>query len=280
MKTRIHYIFTRTPLHVGSGTSVGAIDEPIQRERHTGFPIIPGSSIKGVMRDHLRHQLPNGSEIEDQVFGWTPAQGSSESAQAGAFSFSEAKLLAFPLRSAKGSYALATSPLALQRYARLVENAPPIPEAPKEAECFSGDAVLIQTPNRKGVALEEYAFSWNGAFPEEWAEHLSGLLDDSVLEGAKGRWVLLSDTDFSHFALNATQINQHVRINDETGTAEDGGLFDEETVPSETLFFSAITDMPYECDRESVIEYFSSEQLMQFGGNATTGLGFCTVKLD
>ena len=47
MTTKILYLFTRTPLHVGAGASVGAIDQPIQRERHTGHPIIPGSSIKG-----------------------------------------------------------------------------------------------------------------------------------------------------------------------------------------------------------------------------------------
>jgi len=279
MKTRILYIFTRTPLHVGSGSSVGAIDQPIQRERHTGFPIIPGSSIKGVMRDHLRHNLSNGSEIEDAVFGSTPAQGSDEDAQAGAFSFSEAKLLAFPVRSAKGSYALATSPLALQRYARAAGLDLAIPAEIEDGECLSGLGVLIQRDQRKGVALEEYAFNWKGEFPEEWANHLSGLLDDAVLQGAKNRWVLLSDGDLSHFALNATEINQHVRINDKTGTAEQGGLFDEETVPSESLFFSSITDLPYPCDREAVVGYLGSENLIQFGGNATTGLGFCTVKL-
>ena len=47
-------IFTRTPLHVGAGSSVGAIDQPIQRERHTGFPIIPGSSLKGCFADQWR----------------------------------------------------------------------------------------------------------------------------------------------------------------------------------------------------------------------------------
>lgn len=50
MTTKILYLFTRTPLHVGSGSSVGAIDLPIQRERHSRHPIIPGSSIKGVLR--------------------------------------------------------------------------------------------------------------------------------------------------------------------------------------------------------------------------------------
>ncbi|MGS0754026.1 RAMP superfamily CRISPR-associated protein [Roseateles sp. GG27B] len=47
--------------------------------------------------------------------------------------------------------------------------------------------------------------------------------------------VLLSDTDFSHFARHAMVIEPHVRINDESGTADDGGLFYVENLPPETL---------------------------------------------
>jgi CRISPR type III-B/RAMP module RAMP protein Cmr4 len=54
---KILYIFTRTPLHVGAGSSVGAIDQPIQRERHTGFPIIPASSLKGSFTDFWNDTL-------------------------------------------------------------------------------------------------------------------------------------------------------------------------------------------------------------------------------
>src|ERR1039457_3096263 len=32
-KSKILYLFTRTPLHVGAGASVGALAQPIQRER-------------------------------------------------------------------------------------------------------------------------------------------------------------------------------------------------------------------------------------------------------
>ena len=67
MTTRTLVIFTRTPLHVGTGNSVGAIDQPVVRERHTGFPIIPGSGLKGVLRDHLSAQL--GKEMVNYVFG-------------------------------------------------------------------------------------------------------------------------------------------------------------------------------------------------------------------
>ncbi len=57
MQTRILYLFTRTPLHVGAGASVGAIDQPVQRERHTGFPIVPGSSLKGSFAEQWNDDL-------------------------------------------------------------------------------------------------------------------------------------------------------------------------------------------------------------------------------
>ena len=46
-----YFLFTRTPLHVGAGQSVGYADLPIQREPHTRIPIVPGSSFKGVLAD-------------------------------------------------------------------------------------------------------------------------------------------------------------------------------------------------------------------------------------
>lgn len=112
MTTRILHLFTRTPLHVGTGACVGAIDQPVQRERHTGFPIIPGSSIKGVLRDHLQ---AIGEDAINTQFG-TGADGKTFAA--GHISFGEAKLVAFPVRSAKGAFALAVSPLTLSRLAR------------------------------------------------------------------------------------------------------------------------------------------------------------------
>ena len=64
-----------------------------------------------------------------------------------------------------------------------------------------------------------------------------------------------------------------------SGTAEDGGLFNEETVPSEALFYAPLTALPRGAENNAVFKALEPEQLVQFGGNGTTGLGFCTVKL-
>lgn len=269
--SRILYIFTRTPLHVGAGSSVGAIDQPIIRERHTGFPIIPGSSIKGVLRDHLKSAVGEGL---DELFG---KGEDGESFAAGKISFGEARLLLFPVRSAKGAFALATSPLALQRFARDASLELPVPPAPKDMTCLAGSKLII--PGKNATVLEEYRFNVAGDFPRDWEDKLRSLLGDAVLFGAEGRFVLLSDGDLSHFAVNACQVNQHVRIDDDTGTAEDKGLFNEEAVPSETLLYSSLTETRKINGNNSVFAELATEQLVQFGGNGTTGLGFCTVKL-
>lgn len=273
MHQKLLYIFTRTPLHVGAGSSVGAIDQPVQRERHTGFPIIPGSSIKGVLRDHLQNLDPRAL---NELFG---QGGDSEEFSSGHVSFGEARLLAFPVRSAKGAFALATSPLALCRFARDAALKLHIPESPADMHCLAGSKLVLERGGQKGVVLEEYRFNLSGDFPPDWEQVLSQLLTDAVLGGAGGRFVLLSDGDLSHFAVNACQVSQHVRIDDQTGTADEGGLFNEETVPSETLFYAPLTALRGNTDN-AVFAKLADEQLVQFGGSGTTGLGFCTIKLS
>ncbi|MGE9289546.1 MAG: type III-B CRISPR module RAMP protein Cmr4 [Puniceicoccales bacterium] len=282
MKTNILYLFTRTPLHVGAGNSVGVVDQPIQRERHTGFPIIPGSSIKGVLRDFF-----GTPEKGDLVFGKLPEdpKNKEEKAFAGGVSFSEAKLLLFPIRSAKGCYALATSPLALARFKRDAKITLPVPSEPEIGTCLAGAPVTIGKDDKASTVLEEYTFKRVEDFPADWKEVLlSTFPGDPVLQSAADRLILLSEEDFSHFARNACQVHQHVAIDPKTGTKKDGALFNEETTPSETLFYAALTKVVRSPEQEKAVDEklksLHEEQLIQFGGNATTGLGLCSAILQ
>jgi CRISPR-associated protein Cmr4 len=81
------------------------------------------------------------------------------------------------------------------------------------------------------------------------------------------------------FAENACQISQHVSINSQTGTAENGKLFNQEEVPSETLFYASITELDKNVDYTNFINKFKETSLVQFGGKGTTGIGYCSVKL-
>ncbi|RMG22669.1 MAG: type III-B CRISPR module RAMP protein Cmr4, partial [Methanobacteriota archaeon] len=72
-KARPLFFICNTPTHVGSGSELGVVDLPIQRERHTGFPKFEASSIKGSLREAIERQT-NGNddawEKIQRVFGY------------------------------------------------------------------------------------------------------------------------------------------------------------------------------------------------------------------
>ena len=59
-------IYTLTPTHCGTGQAAGAVDLPIAREAHTGLPLIPASSLKGIARDDW-FRLPGDREAWSAV---------------------------------------------------------------------------------------------------------------------------------------------------------------------------------------------------------------------
>ena len=313
MNSKILYLFTRTPLHVGAGASVGAIDQPVIRERHTGFPIIPATSLKGSFADHWndslhdeesdkegnvkRVRVTKGGAIAESA--WLFGSDNDKPAFAGALLFSEARILAFPIRSAKGSYAWITCPLMLQRAKRDGVIKGGAPTEPKDDEAiFKSDGPLALSVKVKGVdrtqvVLEEYTFTNTDTYPEALAQELVGLLEDDLFKSISDRLVILSNGMMSHFVCTTCEIAQHVRISDETGTAEEGGLFNQENVPSETLFYSVLNATKSRVPKGELKDKPATEALtsfetklkdahhtFQFGGDASTGLGFCTVTLN
>jgi CRISPR-associated protein Cmr4 len=283
------YLFTRTPLHVGAGTSVGAIDLPVQRERHSHHPIIPGSSIKGVLR-YTAESLDGleAAKIKDMFGPELTGENADKEARSGELVFAEARPLAFPVRSAKGAFAFITCPLALERFDREKPAGRDGIAAPADGTCQAGSKVI--SPGKKQVVLEEYAFKAEEPFPPGWENDLKTLIPDPVWKEVSGRLVLLSDGDFSHFVTTTTEISHHIRIDPRTGAVAKGMLFDLESVPAETLFFA-----PVQIVRRPVNEkkgHYQTDSLaelgglikrhpvLQFGGNSTTGRGFCSLHLD
>lgn len=284
MTTKLMTIFTRTPLHVGCGSSVGAVDQPVARERHTRFPIIPGSAVKGVIADLWNNErrektTKSGQKIKVRVGDARIFFGSDdpEDAESGWLAFGEARLLAFPVRSAKGCFAFVTSPLCLERFKRDAGIDLVVPKLADGQTCLAGNDITFT--ERGAVVLEEYRFEKKGDFPADWAAKLCSLADDAVLNGGANRFVLVHDEDMTFFAENACQISQHVSINSSTGTAADGKLFNQEEVPSEALFYAPITELRSDVDYAPFATKMASSPLVQFGGKGTTGVGYCSVKL-
>lgn len=123
-----HLVFfqTITPLHVGCGQDVGVVDLPVIRERTTGYPFIPGSGLRGSLRDLCSQRA---SANIKELFG--PDAGSLEQDEnatrhAGCVAIHDAHLLLFPVRSEVAPFLWITCPAVLRRFSRhtglLLEN--------------------------------------------------------------------------------------------------------------------------------------------------------------
>lgn len=156
-------LYTRTPLHVGSGATVGAVDLPIIRERITNHPIIPGTGLKGVLLQAAREKWGDARSVNlpDQaklLFGTADDKASDttkkSSGNAGCIQVQEAKLLAFPVRSLAGGFAWLTCPSALHRFNRDTGRKLPVPT-------LAVDHVIAGPELKAGpnVVLEEYALT-------------------------------------------------------------------------------------------------------------------------
>ncbi|MBX0313035.1 MAG: type III-B CRISPR module RAMP protein Cmr4, partial [Sulfurihydrogenibium sp.] len=127
-KAALLTFYAETPIHMGSGQSVSYVDLPIQRERHTSFPVLWASGIKGVIRNSaLRYWEKKFKEqgksqkeayelAKDKVntiFGPDPEDASDF---ASCISITDAKILLYPVRSVRGVFAWITCPFVLKRF--------------------------------------------------------------------------------------------------------------------------------------------------------------------
>ncbi len=272
MTTKLMTIFTRTPLHIGAGTSVGAVDSPIIRERHTQFPVIPGSSIKGVLSDLWNDEKFARTEEGVALFG----NDDTNNASAGSLLVGEGKLLAFPVRSAKGCFAWITCPLVLNRFLRDSGRTAKVPALVGEEKVCPSEKLLV---DGKTVILEEYPLTIADPVEASVLEVLEDLTDDEVWSQLADKLAIVSDEMFAYFTKNACEIAQHNRIDDETGVVADGALFNQENVPSEALFYSVFNSRK-EADFAALAGKLAAEKnLLQFGADMTTGLGWCSVAM-
>jgi CRISPR-associated protein Cmr4 len=210
-----------------------------------------------------------------ELFG---PEGDEKEHYAGALLVGEARVTCFPVRSAAGAFAWITSPLALQRYARDVGNLGGSKmDDVGDAECLAGSKVVV--PGRNSVVLEEYAFNVKGA-PAAAVALLAGIFPDEDLWQTLGeRLVVVSDGIFAHFCATACEVQQRIRIDDESGTVAQGGLFNQENVPSETLFHAVMGERKQGALSKLAVN-LKNTPVLQIGGDETIGLGFCTVRLS
>lgn len=294
------FFHAETPVHAGSGQSFGAIDLAIQRERHTEFPVIAASGVKGAVRDWFaKHQdFGKGSDRVTAVFG---PDTQNASAHAGAVSFTDARTLLFPVRSAKGVYAWITCPAVLARLGRdlALAEVPPLDAAILALDVPRGKALGAPkdcaVKDDRGVMLEEYTFDFQGhdavAALAGWlAEHAFPAAPEygPLRERLASHLLVLPDDDFTDFVRHTTEVQARVALNEQKTTTGGGGnLFYQENLPADTVLYAAVLagddlsgKLNGQGDAPSVLRLVATldGHRIQLGGDETVGKGICCTR--
>lgn len=292
------FLYAESPVHMGTGQAFGLIDNPIARERHCEHPVFAGSGLKGAIR-HRFHALLDSSwhteKLLDRLFG---PDSQSGGLYAGAVSLGDAQLVAFPVRSVKAGYVYATSPYGLARAGRLLGQLGIAGMQQVEGGVEPGQCRVCNRDLLAGDKLHLEAFEFAATVDGDKLAAVARFLAEKALPTGEAHaffrdklardLVLLSDEDFTWFARNATVVEPHVRIDNASGTASDGGLFYTENLPPESLMLGSLmasrersrADNPLEA--ETVLAQVANAidgQLLQVGGDATTGRGLVSARV-
>jgi len=275
MNTRPFLLHALSPLHAGTGHTPDIIDLPTARMKATGIPFLPGSSIKGVLRDARRTV---DREKTEAVFG--PSDDPAK--HAGALVVGDARLLALPVRSFRGTFAWVTSPLLLTLAKRDLEDASlAIPSIHGRGARVANDCACVHKDN---IYLEDIdlAATTDSDATTAWAKRLAPLASPESDIFTK-RFVIVDDDTMAFLWETATQVDARVRLDERTRTVAPGALWLEESLPPETLLIGLLAadrsrrrNVPMTAD-EVLSFALSGEEVHQLGGKATTGRGRCRV---
>lgn len=298
--TALLWIHALTPLRVGTDEGLGAINLPTLREAHTGHPIIPGSSLKGVLRASVTDE-----RTQRELFGPERAHASDHR---GALSLTDARLIALPVRSLYGTFAWCTSLPVLRRLDRDRSEAGLTRLALKG---LGGQVVQITT----GSALAAKA---NKVFIEEFETDAqpSRAVDDLATQLAKEIWpddepaqayfiarfAILPEDVFNLLTRTSMEVRTRVSLDPATGTAATSGPWTEEAMPAETLLAALVVGRNVKAfgrdeenkeenkkvherditDAGAMTDYKQQHEkprLLTFGGHGSVGLGRATARL-
>ena len=281
MKANLLFVHALSPLHAGTGQGVGVIDLPIAREKSTGLPYLPGSSVKGTFRD----MCP--TDRRDRIFG--PGADQEDKYQ-GSIIFSDQRLLLLPVRSLAGTFAWVTSPYILKRFIRDAKSTdiggipgdPSWVESPERCTvCETGCRLLLNDE----VVLEDLDLKADKtAAAQVWADWLGTKIfpGDTEWQGIfVSRFAVIHDEVMTFLLDTATEITARIKLLENAKTVQKGGLWYEEALPAETILSGLVGSTPVKSGEEEISELLSylASKPAQFGGKATVGRGLCRLQI-
>lgn len=224
-------LYFETPLHAPSGNVVGPIEQPVQRERTTQWPVVYASTLESSLRALFTRT--GGEEAAAALFG----AGDDAS-----LSIGDARLLLFPVRTSVAPFLWVTCPAAVSRLRRDLERTVglEIPPAPS----VKTDEIVTSNAWQHGeepLAAEDIVLKPRAGYD---VGKLLTLLpsDGSAYDGfareVERSFGLVSDEVFGFLVRTATE----VRVSGGMLGDEANAAFDE-AVPADTLFYVPIIGM-------------------------------------
>ena len=288
MQTKIFHLHALSALHVGTGQGVGVVDLPIARAKATNLPLVPGSALKGVLRDEAAQQWKLDGQQIKSLFG---PDNTVEDSHAGALALGDAHLLLLPIRSFAGTVAYATCPFILRRYAR-DHNAeiPVVGLVKSETAAVTNNSMLYVDKAETKLALEDLDLSANTVESvDQWADYIAAQLYPDGVSQAEDwrkqmtqRFVILPDDIFSFLADTATEVRMRIRLDRQTRMIQNGALWSEENLPAEAVLWGvmgigAARDKSGASEEEMAKLVRNQELALQIGGKHTVGRGLCRL---
>ncbi len=306
------FLYCETSLHAGSGSSLGVVDLPIQRERHTGFPKIESSSLKGAFREAFEEKLTGDDDKKKIhiVFGYDDSEKKEKvkkffKDRQGDFMAclgnTDARLLLFPVKSMQGVFAWITCPAVVERFIRDIRlcDIKPGFESPEPGTCAKNTKLIVQNNNlnhANNIILEEYTFPIE---KNDNTTKMASLLADNIFpknstdfkfwqDKLKQDIIVLNNDDYKDFVNLSTEVVTRTKIDNETGVVVEGQLFTEEYLPSESILYTLVMtnavmgpivddfeEAAPEKQANKIMEYFTKNlpDVIQVSGNATIGKG-------
>ena len=308
-KGRLLGLYCETPVHAGSGNDLGVIDLPIQREKSTDYPVFYSSSLKGAIRASFDSKMALTHAIDNKIYEKGEVRiyfknndkmstlkevinlvfGDEGGDNASAISFTDARILLFPVKSAKNVFAWITCPMVLERLKRDAEIAGfeanwEVPEVSEKEAVVNENSSILYDNNK--IVLEEYTY--NAEQNEEIGKIAQWIIDNIFAENGfwaeklKSDLVLLSDDEFKDFVKMSTEVVARIKIDNSTKIVESGALWYEENLPSESVLYSVVmaSDVLKKSDElvktaDDVLKFFKTglNDRIQIGGNETIGRG-------
>lgn len=304
-QTRLMTLHALTFLHPGTGQTTGVVDLPVQREVHTGFPMIASSGLKGAMREKAEQDWGKGDKV-NAVFGPENADA------AGALAVTDARILLLPVRSLQKVFLWVTCPIVIDRLLRDVKLAGiTLSNVSAGVQVSNGFALPPTGSDLSGhVVLEELRLNIDTDSDKQTqcknlVTDLESLAPGLTAAGLGGRLVVVGNDDFQYLCRHALQVSARIALNDKKTTTGGGNLWYEETLPPETVMYSLLLSnepryqgksgefsetsiggnagsaIPPKNAQEVIlaIDGLLNGKFLQVGGNETVGQGWCCVAL-